>query len=322
MNHIAEQPVTVVVPLLNEEATVPQLISRTCAALADVRELRIQVVDDGSKDGTVEAIRGAARLARASRISVRRLSRNFGLQRSLIAGIDAALAQSPEGGIVVVMDGDLQDRPEDIPLLLRGLEGAEIACAIRATRHESVLFRALAFVFYSLFQRWAQIDVPANSGNFCAMSHRAAACISENADENVFFPGLRAWVGFAQVGIPVNRDARADGDSRMGYRRLMRLAIGALFGYSQLPLKLMVGLSGLSLLVSLLLALLITALRIMGLVEIQGIALLVVVTLFCFSIVSIFLTTLAYMVSRNPAPMQRRRLYVVAEDIQMETVRT
>jgi hypothetical protein len=94
----------------------------------------------------------------------------------------------------------------------------------------------------------------------------------------------------------------------MGYRRLVRLAIGALFGYSQLPLKLMVGLSGLSLLVSLLLALLITALRITGLVEVQGIALLVVVTLFCFSIVSIFLTTLAYMVSRNPAPMQRRLL--------------
>jgi hypothetical protein len=106
----------------------------------------------------------------------------------------------------------------------------------------------------------------------------------------------------------------------MGYRRLVRLAIGALFGYSQLPLKLMVGLSAFSLTVSFVLATLMSLLRVIGRVEIQGIALLVVITLFCFSMVSVLLTTLAYMVSRSPAPTQQRRLFVVDEDIQLRPI--
>jgi len=320
MNQTNAGPVIVVIPLFNEQATVPQLIARTSAAIVDFPDATIQIVDDGSVDGTVDALRAAAALPGSARIAVRRLSRNFGLQRSIIAGLDAAVGRAAETASIVVMDGDLQDRPEDIPLLLRGLDRAEVACATRATRRESLLFRILASVFYAMFQRWAHMNVPANSGNFCALSRRAACTIVQNADENVFFPGLRAWIGFRQTTIAIHRDQRADGDSRMGYRRLVRLAIGALFGYSQLPLKLMVGLSAFSLTVSFVLATLMSLLRVIGRVEIQGIALLVVITLFCFSMVSVLLTTLAYMVSRSPAPTQQRRLFVVDEDIQLRPI--
>jgi hypothetical protein len=146
------------------------------------------------------------------------------------------------------------------------------------------------------------------------MRPTAAAAVLANMDENLFFPGLRAWVGFRQRGVPLERDARSDGNSRMGLRRLLRLAIGAFFGYSTLPLQAMLMLAAFTLAGSMLLAVALAVLRIAGEVQVQGIALVAILVLGGLGVTLVFLAVLAYMVSRSPAPMQSRALYVVAED--------
>jgi dolichol-phosphate mannosyltransferase len=136
----------------------------------------------------------------------------------------------------------------------------------------------------------------------------------DNADENVFFPGLRAWVGYSQTPVPLDRDARGDGRSRVGIRGLVRLAIGALFGYSRLPLHLMVLISAASLVLSAIATIAMVILKATGQVAVEGIPLIVVLILFSLSVLGVFLTILAYMVSRNPAPTQVRSLFVIADE--------
>jgi dolichol-phosphate mannosyltransferase len=310
----ADRGVTVIVPLFNEQASVAELISRLEAALADVPASRIVLVDDGSIDGTVEAAALATKAGRGPAIHLRRLSRNFGLQKAIAAGLAAAMELHPPAESIAVMDGDLQDRPEHLPALLTALRDCDVAYAVRSKRRESAAFRAAARIFYATMSRWSRVPIPADAGNYCVMRPAVASAVLANIDENLFFPGLRAWVGFRQRGVPLERDARADGNSRMGLRRLLRLAVGAFFGYSTLPLQAMLMLAAVTLAGSMLLAVALAVLRIAGEVQVQGIALVAILVLGGLGVTLVFLAVLAYMVSRSPAPTQSRALYVVAED--------
>ena len=307
--------VSVVVPLFNEQGSVAELLARLEGALAAFPGSRIVLVDDGSNDATVEAAAEAAKSGNGSAVHLRRLSRNFGLQKAIAAGLEAAIEMQPPAEVVAVMDGDLQDRPEHLPDLIGALASCDVAYAVRSKRRESAAFRAAAKVFYGAMSRWSRVPIPADAGNFCAMRPVAAAAIRSNLDENLFFPGLRAWVGFRQRGVPLERDARTDGNSRMGLRRLVRLAIGAFFGYSSLPLQAMLVLAAVTLSASAMLAIALAVLRIVGEVQVHGIALVAILVLAALGVTLVFLTVLAYMLSRSPSPMQSRSLYVVAEDL-------
>lgn len=311
--------VSVIVPLFNEQGSVAELLARVEGSLAAFPGSRIVLVDDGSSDATAEKAAVAARSGSGPAVHLRRLSRNFGLQKAIAAGLEAAIDLQPAAEVVAVMDGDLQDRPEHLPQLVEALGSCDVAYAVRSKRRESAAFRAAARVFYAAMSRWSRVPIPADAGNFCAMRPAAAAAVRANLDENLFFPGLRAWVGFRQRGIPLERDARSDGNSRMGLRRLVRLAIGAFFGYSSLPLQAMLLLAAVTLSVSALLAIALAVLRIVGEVQVQGIALVAILVLAALGVTLVFLTVLAYMLSRSPAPLQSRALYVVAEDIVLRT---
>ncbi len=307
--------ISVVVPLFNEQGSVAELLARLEASLAAYPGSRIVLVDDGSSDQTVEAAFEAAKAGRGPAVHLRRLSRNFGLQKAIAAGLEAALDLEPAAEVVAVIDGDLQDRPEHLPSLVGALASCEVAYAVRSKRRESAAFRVAAKAFYAAMSRWSRVPIPADAGNFCAMRRPAAVAIRSNLDENLFFPGLRAWVGFRQRGVPLERDARSDGNSRMGLRRLVRLAIGAFFGYSSLPLQAMLVLAAVTLAASAMLAIALAVLRIVGEVQVQGIALVAILVLAALGVTLVFLTVLAYMLSRSPSPVQSRSLYVVAEDL-------
>ncbi|MCX7160887.1 MAG: glycosyltransferase [Proteobacteria bacterium] len=302
-------------PLFNEEGSVKELVERLAAAVSGFPGSSVVMVDDGSSDGGVARLECIARdIPRSTlRIRLRRLSRNFGLQRAVFAGLEESRADDLRAGLIFVIDGDLQDRPEDIPALLAAMDGFDVAFAVRSKRGESWAFRLFAGIFYQVLVRWSAIKVPANAGNFSVMRRVVAEQIVENADHNIFFPGLRAWVGFRQRGVPLERYARKDGESRMGIKRLVRLAIGALFAYSSLPLRVMFFLSGVALVSSVVLMVAIVGLKLAGLIEVQGIALLAVLILLSFGVVLTFLTILAFLVGRNPSPMQSQRMYVLLE---------
>jgi glycosyltransferase involved in cell wall biosynthesis len=305
-------PLAVVVPLFNEEGSVKELVERLAASVAGAS---VVMVDDGSSDGSVARLESLARQIPRSvlRIRLRRLSRNFGLQRAVLAGLQGSLDADLRAASVCVIDGDLQDRPEDIPALIAALEGHDVAFAVRSKRGESWAFQVSAGIFYRMLVRWSAIEVPANAGNFSVMRRVVAEQIVANADHNIFFPGLRAWVGFRQCGVPFERQARKDGESRMGIKRLVRLAISALFAYSSLPLRIMFLLSGVALASSVVLMVGITTLKLVHLIEVQGIALLAVLILLSFGVMLTFLSILAFLVGRNPAPVQSQRMYVLLE---------
>ena len=194
------------------------------------------------------------------------------------------------------------------------IENHDVVYAIRASRSESMFFRIAAGIFYKILAQWARSPVPPNAGTFSTMRIRVVEVILDNLDENPFFPGLRAWVGFDQTSVALDRDARHVGKSRVGLNGLFRLAIGALFGYTRLPLQLMLIFSSASLILSALAMIVMAILKLGGYVAVEGIPMIVVLIFFSLSVTSIFLSILAYMVSRSPSPVQSRSLYIIKDE--------
>ena len=224
--------ISVAIPLHNEEAVFPELVRRVAAVLDDVPggPHEMVFVDDGSSDRTFQLILEAA--ASDDRVVGVRLSRNFGHQPAETAALETA-----NGDIVVVMDGDLQDRPEDIPLLLAEYErGYDVVYALRVQRKESLPKRTAFYFFYRLMRRLSEIDVPVDSGDFALMSRRVVDQVNQLPERNRYIRGLRTWVGFEQTGIPIERQARAGGEA-ISVMKLFRLAFDGIFAFSFTPLR-------------------------------------------------------------------------------------
>jgi dolichol-phosphate mannosyltransferase len=235
---------SVVVPLFNEEANLPELYRRTAAALDDLGvSYELILVNDGSRDGTADLADGLAR--RDGRVAALHLSRNFGHQAAICAGLDHA-----RGRAVVLMDGDLQDPPELVARFLDAWrDGADVVYAVRARRREGPLKRAAYALFYRLWRAVSDLDVPLDSGDFCLMDRKVVAALRALPERQRFVRGLRAFVGFRQVGVPYDRDARFAGAPKYTFRGLCRLAVDGLVSFSGLPLTLItyVGLAALAL---------------------------------------------------------------------------
>ncbi|MGH3076772.1 MAG: glycosyltransferase family 2 protein [Gaiellaceae bacterium] len=217
----------------NEEAVFPELHRRLGATLDDLPggPHEMVFVDDGSTDRTFELIGEAA--ASDPRVVGLRLSRNFGHQAALTAALETVT-----GDVVVVMDGDLQDRPEEIPRFLAERErGFDVVYAQRVQRKESLPLRAAYFTFYRLMTRLSEVKVPVDSGDFALLSRRVVDELNLLPERHRYIRGLRTWVGFRQTGIPVERDARAGGEPSYTLRKLFRLAFDGVFAFSVTPLR-------------------------------------------------------------------------------------
>jgi glycosyltransferase involved in cell wall biosynthesis len=224
---------SVVVPLYDEEGIIRVLVdrlTRTIDALGVPAE--VILVDDGSRDGTLAEI--ARTHASDPRFVGLALSRNFGHQLAITAG----LAHS-RGGAVVVMDGDLQDPPEAIGALWAKLrEGYDVVYAIRASRPESLAKRLAYAAFYRVLSRLVAIDIPLDAGDFAIMSRRVVDHLRAMPERRRFLRGLRAWAGFRQTGLAVDRGARQMGRPKYTIAKLSSLALDGLVGFSNVPLRL------------------------------------------------------------------------------------
>jgi dolichol-phosphate mannosyltransferase len=225
--------VSVVVPLLDEAEVLPELLSRL-RALSDAEphvDWEFLLVDDGSSDGTPALVAQATRDRRFKSIV---LSRNFGHQEAISAGLDFA-----SGDVVVVIDGDLQDPPEMIPGML-GIwgRGADVVYAVRTSRHESFPLRVAYKAFYRLL-RWAShSEIQLDAGDCCAMDRRVVDVLQQVPDRSRFIRGLRAWVGFRQEPFPYDRAPRLAGEPKYTWSRLFLLAADGLVSFSEVPLRL------------------------------------------------------------------------------------
>ncbi|HWA85417.1 MAG TPA: glycosyltransferase family 2 protein [Opitutus sp.] len=226
----------VVIPVFNEEAVLPELFARLAAVFdaQPAHRWRAVLVDDGSRDRSAELIQAQAR--RDPRFELVELSRNFGFQSALSAG----LARAAGADAIVTMDADLQDPPEIIPALIAAWQtGAEVVRAVRRSRAERGLRRLGLDLFHATFGRLTDYPIESNSGTFGLLGRDAVAAFSSLPERHRFFPGLRAWIGFSTVDVAYDRHERAAGRPQQTFRRLVRYALDGLFSFSHLPLRLL-----------------------------------------------------------------------------------
>src|SRR3954451_11344946 len=223
---------SVVVPLRDEEGTVRELYGRICAAL-DGLPFELVVVDDASQDLTGELL--AALAGEDPRVRVIHLSRCFGHQAALTAGLEHA-----RGDVVAMLDGDLQDPPELITRMLdHWRSGSDVVYGVRTERRgEGCVKLATARWFYRLFARVADLDLSPNSGDFRLLDRRALDALLLMRERNRFLRGMTVWIGFTQTAVPYERDPRYAGATKYTARRMLRFSLDAISSFSWVPLQL------------------------------------------------------------------------------------
>ena len=225
--------VSVAIPIHNEQEVIPALIERTVAVLDSLSggPHEIVFVDDGSSDRSFQLLLEAGE--RDARIRVVKLSRNFGHQAAFGAALDHV-----QGDVVVLMDGDLQDPPEAIPeFVLEYQLGHDVVYAERIKRKEPLWLRSCYRAFYSIIAFSSDINMPQNAGDFGLMSRRVVDAIRSSPERHRYWRGLRSWVGYRQVGVKVERDARFAGSSKYSLRKLVTLALDGFFSFTVVPLR-------------------------------------------------------------------------------------
>lgn len=242
----ADPLISVVLPCYNEARVLERLTGAVVRTLAHQGErYEIVYVNDGSNDDSGEIL---DRLAEANpAIRVVHFSRNFGHQAAVQAGLEHT-----RGDAVVVMDSDLQDDPAAITAFLeRWRTGYDVVYAVRHHRKESPPKRFLFYAFYRVLNAISEMPIPQDAGNFGLVDRTVVDHILRLSDRDRFYPGLRRWVGFRQIGVPVERHARHDARPRVSLRQLFRLAKSAIFSFSRVPLAVFYSVAIVSLLVCL-----------------------------------------------------------------------
>jgi polyisoprenyl-phosphate glycosyltransferase len=225
--------VSLAIPVFNEEAVVPELVRRTTAVLDGIPggPHEIVLVDDGSSDRTCELLEQASE--KDPRIVVVSLSRNFGHQTALAAALDQV-----SGDVAVLLDGDLQDPPEAVPTLLEWYQkGYDVVYVRRLNRKESWWLRACYYIFYRLLAALSSVQLPLDAGDFGLMSRRVIEEIRRMPEQHRYLRGMRTWVGFRQIGIPMERSARHAGRTKYSPLKLLKLASDGIFAFSIVPLR-------------------------------------------------------------------------------------
>lgn len=225
---------SIVVPLYNEAANVAPLLERIEAVAASEpgTDYEIVLVNDGSTDGTLEAIR--TEMQRRSGIVLVNLSRNFGHQLAATAGIEIAT-----GDAVILMDGDLQDPPELVGAFLqKWRDGYDVVYAVRRTRKGESRFKLwTARLFYRVIKRLTKVAIPLDTGDFRLMSRRTVEAVRRLPERHRFLRGMVSWVGYNQIAIEYDRDVRYSGTTKYSLGKMMRFAVDGITSFSDVPLR-------------------------------------------------------------------------------------
>lgn len=232
--------VVLVIPIFNEALVLPHLLERLTALRTRLSDQTLEVVftDDGSRDGSTSIIAShTGATPGAPWLHLIRLSRNFGHQAALSAGLVHAATLAPDA--VITLDADLQDPPELIPELLAAhAQGADVVLAVRRSRQERGLRRLGFDLFHKLFGSVVDQPIERNTGTFGLLSRDALDAFLQLRERHRFFPGLRSWIGFTRTEVAYDRQERAAGEPAVTFRKLVRYALDGVFSFSHLPLRL------------------------------------------------------------------------------------
>ena len=306
---------SVVVPIYNEASSLEKFFAAVIPALSGVTEnFEIICINDGSTDSSLSLLQ---RLHRAEpRIKVVDLTRNFGKELALTAGLDAAT-----GDAVIPMDADLQDPPELIPKLVeRWLEGFDMVVAVRDDRRsDSWIKRNAANMFYRVIGRIGEVPVPSNAGDFRLIDRTVVEVLKRLPERNRFMKGIFAWVGFRQAVVTYARPPRAAGESKWGYWKLWNLALEGIFSMTTMPLRVWTYFGvGVALLAGCYMVFIVVRTLLYG-VDVAGYPSLIVAILFFSGINMVGLGILGEYVGRIFVEVKQRPLYLINDTIGFDT---
>ncbi len=301
---VADPLISLVVPCYNEADTIALFVAAIDAHLAG-HQIEMVFVNDGSPDATLHTLLELS--ARDPRVVVVNLSRNFGKEIAMTAGLEHAT-----GDVVVPMDADLQDPPEVIPAFLeRWRDGFDVVYGLRTDRaSDTMAKRTTAGLFYRFFNRLSQTEVPANAGDFRLMDRVVVDAIKQLPERNRFMKGLFAWVGYPSVGVGYVRPERAAGESSFSYWKLWNFALDGIVSFSTLPLRIWTYVGSLVAVMSVFYASVIFVRTLIFGRDIPGYASIMVAVLFLGGIQLMSLGVIGEYLSRLFVETKRRPLYL------------
>src|SRR5919199_2006064 len=298
-----------VIPVYNEQETLPELSARVAAVLDSLDgPAEVLVVDDASSDDTFRLLLEIHE--RDPRFKPIRLARNFGHQVAISAGIDLA-----SGDAVIIMDGDLQDPPEVVPeLVARWREGYDVVYGVRTKREGDPWHkRLLAAGFYRVLRRLTQTEIPADAGDFRLVDRRVVDAFKLLRERSRYVRGMFAWVGFNQVGVPYERDARYGGERKYTFRKSLKLAVDGIVSFSTVPLRAVLAVGFVIAALSFLLGLFAVAARLAGWYRTPGWASILLAVSLLGGVQLTLIGVVGLYVGRIAEEVKARPLYVVRE---------
>lgn len=307
---IALPSYSLIIPIYNEEKTIPELYRRLTAVMDSLDgTVELILINDGSRDRSLEMMRELHR--QDSRVCYLSFARNFGHQTAVTAGLHYTRGQA-----VIILDADLQDPPELIPQLLeQWRQGYCVVYARRTKRRKEGWFkRFTAYAFYRLLRYLADVDIPADTGDFCLMDRRVVDLLNRMPERDRYIRGLRAWVGFPQTAIQFEREPRFAGEVKYTFRKSFALAINSLVSFSKVPLRLATYLGLLSAILALIMVLLVLYWRFYEPNSpLTGMAAIIVAIFFLGSVQLICIGILGEYIGRIYEEVKGRPLYTLAE---------
>ena len=301
---------SLIIPIYNEEETIPELYRRVSTVMDSLDDsVELILINDGSRDRSLNLMRELQE--RDARVCYISFARNFGHQAAVTAGLNFA-----RGQVIVVLDADLQDPPELIPKMIESWQaGYHVVYAQRTKRKKESWFKRLtAYVFYRLLRRLADVDIPADTGDFCLMDRQVVDVLNSMPERNRYIRGLRAWIGFRQTAVKFERDPRFAGEVKYTFKKSLALAINSLVSFSKIPLRLSTYLGLFSALIALLMALLVLYWRLhQPESPVTGLATILIAVFFLGSVQLISIGILGEYIGRIYEEVKGRPAYTIAE---------
>jgi dolichol-phosphate mannosyltransferase len=302
---------SLVIPIYNEEETLPELHSRLTSFLASIGETwEVVFVNDGSKDRSADMLRELA--AEVPQYRVITFGRNFGHQIAITAGMDYA-----QGDAVVVMDADLQDPPEVVvDMIAKWREGFDVVYGVRSKRLGETFFKKItAKIFYRLLRSMLGFEIPVDSGDFRLMSRQVVLTLRSLRERHRFVRGMVSWVGFRQTKVVYERQGRFAGETKYPFSKMLRFAIDGVTSFSIVPVRLATGLGILSGLIAVAIGLWALVQKIIGGAVVTGWTTIMMLIAASASAQLLMTGVLGEYVGRIYEEVKRRPLYTVQEEL-------